>query len=256
MKKVISVLCLAVFLLAATLPGALATSLVPASNWDQLLAETLRSVQAMGQENGTLEVNGSSFVTAAPDMASINLGISVQDPALKTAQEQANQTAQDVLDALLALGIPKEDITTSNYNVSPVYDYSGETTTLTGYRVTNQLQITLRDLTKLNDAVDTAVEKGANEIGSLSFGVLDQSPLYAQALQGAIADAQGKAEAMAKAAGKTLGRLIQVVEQSAGAAVMYEQRSYAVMDSAAGGTNLQAGQTEVRASVKLVYELN
>lgn len=253
MKKVITVLTLSALLLVALVPGALATSANPGT-WDQLLSATLQSVDALG--NPQLEVTGSSYVTATPDIAVVNVGISVQNADVAAAQTQANETSQKILDALVALEIPQTDIATSNYSVFPTYDYSGDTRVLNGYQVSSQMSVTVRDFDLINQVIDTAVAQGANEINGLSFDVSDRNTYYQQALAAAITSGQAKAAVMAQAAGKTLGELVQVVEETTGVSTYAEYKALDAPAAGDAGTNIQSGETQISATVKLIYQLN
>lgn len=253
MKKALSVFLLASLLVVALIPAALATSAAP-TTWDQLLQETLQSVENLAK-NTRLTVSGESYVTATPDTAVVNVGITATEADVKTAQDKANQITQDMLDALLALEIPQASIATSNYSVYPTYDYSGDTRVLNGYQVSSQLSVTLTDFDLINQVIDTAVEKGANEINGLSFDVSNRSQYYQQALAAAIENGQAKAAVMAQAAGKTLGDLVEVIEQGSGVSAYAEVKMMDAPADAGAGTNIQAGETQVSANVTLVYEL-
>lgn len=254
MKKTIGVCCMLVLAFTLVTGGAQATMLQPNNTWDQLLAETLTAVEGLTVPTATVSVNGSGQVTVVPDMAIVNVGVSVTQPSVKDAQDQVNTAMNDILTALGDLGIAEDKMATSNYSVYPVYDYSdtGERT-LRGYQVTNQLNVTVVDFAQINDVLDTAVENGANEINGLTFEVADQSTYYQQALVAAVQQAQIKAETLAQASGKTLGDLLEITEGTSGYSA-YAMRSVA-MEAGAGGTNIQAGETEIGATVTLVYEL-
>lgn len=255
MKKTLSVLTLAALVLTLLAPAALATGGAGQTTtaWDQLLLETLKSVESLSDPSATLTVSGASYVTAVPDMATVQVGVSITQAEVKDAQDQANQTMEAILAALKDLGIADTAIATSNYSVSPAYDYSGESRQLTGYQVSNQLSVTVTDFDLVNQVIDVSVQNGATDIYGLSFDLSGRAEYYQQALTAAVADGQAKAATLAQAAGKTLGDLVSVTEQGGGVSVL--AKSEAAMDMAAGATNIQAGQTQVSANVTLVYEI-
>jgi uncharacterized protein YggE len=123
-----------------------------------------------------------------------------------------------------------------------------------GYRVSSHLQVIIRDLDKAGDVLEAALHVGANDVGSLNFYLEDDLHLRRKALQLAVEDALAKAEAIAAAAGKTLGRIVSIRE---GADSEHDygdsrQRLYSIDTSVAP---MEAGTTNVAAEVTLIAEI-
>lgn len=252
MKKTLATLTALALVLTA--PAALATNINNnPTSWDQLLTETLRSVESLSNPTAQLSVSGAGTITATPDIAVINLGVTSQEADIQTAQDKANEVMQNILNALTELSVPSESIQTTQYSVYPVYNYNNDQPTITGYSVSSQVNVTLTNFDLINQVMDAAVQAGANNIGGLSFDVSTREELYHQAMTSAVAQAQAKAATLAQASGKQLGDLL-VVSEDNGSYSTIALREVA-MDSAAGSTNIQAGQIEITANVTLVYEI-
>jgi uncharacterized protein len=162
----------------------------------------------------TVSVSGHGEVNVPPDTASVSIGIDVIQPTLGQAQEQATAQANTVIAALKAAGIADEDIQTAYFSVNILRDSSenGDPTRITGFEITNQLQITVRDTDTLGNLLDKAVSAGANSIDGVTFYVDDQTPAASEARKLAVEDARTKAEELAAAAGLRLGPVLSIAE--------------------------------------------
>ncbi|MEA5013801.1 MAG: SIMPL domain-containing protein [Candidatus Limiplasma sp.] len=223
---------------------------------------------AMAQEasaagrDSLLTVTGSASVMIQPDFATLNLGVMTQGQTVAEAQAQNAVQMKAVLEALQKAGVAKEDIQTSYFNVYPVFgdmsasyemevypDVDGKPV---GYRVENNLLVTLRDLDNIGSILDQAMAAGANQSYSLSFDSAQKPQAYDRALQEAVKEAQRKAGLVAQAADKTLGNLVELQELGIGYGGGYMKSM--VMDAAAS-TPIVAGTLTVEASVQVTYQL-
>ncbi len=213
------------------------------------------------QKQDFFTVSGEGKVTVVPDTAIIEVGITSNQPSVKDAQNQANKVIADITTSLKDLGIAEGDIKTSNYSVYPQYDYrdGGQPNKIIGYQVNANLSIKVRDLSKANQAIDTATSKGANTIGGINLTVDEkkQKELLQEARKLAVDEAKTKADGLAKAAGISLGRIVNV--QEAGTPVppiMFGRNEKAVgMGGAADATTqIQPGSTDITSTVTLYYE--
>lgn len=209
-------------------------------------------------------VVGSGTVYAKADIANIQVGF--KSGIKKTAAEATTESTKkmnDIIAALKKLGIDEKDIKTSDYNLSPSYNWTTDKgQVLVGYEVSQNLTLKIRDLSKIGDVIARTTEQGANQIGNVSFTIDDEFALKNQAREMAIEKAKEKASLIAKQAGMKLGEVKGVFESSdqTPSPIMY---SNAKMDSAVGmggGTvlsnpTIQAGQNEVKVDVTLMYEV-
>jgi uncharacterized protein YggE len=163
----------------------------------------------------TLVTAGQGEAKVTPDRAT--LLINVQTRAL-TAVEAASENARKtraVLDALSKLGLPKEQLSTEGYTVYPEmrYDREGGNPRVTGYVVTNMVRAETRRPEQVGTMIDAALSGGANMINSLSFHASSIDEPRRQAIAAAVANARADAEAMARAAGGSLGPLLELSTQ-------------------------------------------
>jgi len=205
-------------------------------------------------------VSDTGKVTVVPDIAKVNFGIEAQGQILKRVQDDVNAKSKKLTDALEKLGIDEKDIKTSNYSVSPEYDYSNSPYRINGYRVSTNYEVKITDFEKVNDALTIATESGANIIGNINFEVNDKTKeeMTQKAREEAVKLAKGKAEGLAKASGITLGKIINVTESFG-----YDYPrpiAYAKELSIGAGdsqeiANVTPGETEISVTVSLSYEI-
>ncbi|MCL4505650.1 MAG: SIMPL domain-containing protein [Chloroflexi bacterium] len=219
---------------------------------DTTLAQTQPPAAAPGR---TITVVGAGTASGTPDVAHVTIGVETQDASLSKAVA-ANQTRMtQLLATLKELGIADKDIRTVNYSVNtetppvkePATGAQPNAAAIT-YHVNNQVQVTVRDVTKLGDVLDKGVTAGANSIYGVDFGVADPSALEATARSNAVADAKSRAESLAKLAGVTLGDVYSISESAGGPVPVMRAASFA-----AASTPIQTGSYEVSASVQIVY---
>lgn len=211
------------------------------------------ALPALADEDGKLTVTGSAAVSFAPDMANITIGVGIDGASIAQAGKDTAAAIATLVDLFKSHGIADEDIQTASFYMNPRYSYNGDTQTVIGYRVEHMLNVTVRDLDKVNTILDEAMQSGANQMYGMNFGSSKQSEAADEALQNAIKEGTRKAELMAAAAGKQLAGLEEVNEKADGYAAVYARSNKAMLDSAAG-TQVQTGMLEVTAVVELVYE--
>lgn len=204
----------------------------------------------------TFDVTGEGKVTAIPDLALINVGVSASALTVKEAQDQLNKNINKVSDAIKKLGIDSKDIQTTNYNINPDYDFSLGTQKIKGYSANTNLSIKVRQIDKANDVIDQATANGANQVGGISFDVDDKSKFEDQARQQAVGEAKKKAENAAKIAGFRLGRIINYSENQSGFFRPVPMMARLDMKAEGGApTEVEPGSTDITVSITLSYEI-
>lgn len=209
---------------------------------------------AVAQEAASgITVSGFSEIKAPPDLAFVTFGVVVESAnAVSAAQENARKT-NAVIDAIVKFGIPKTDIETIGYSVSPIISYKENTPPVTvGYRVENQVRVRVRDLTKIGPLIDTAIGAGANNVQGVNFTIADDAVPRQQALVQAIRNAEAKARVIAETLGVRLGKVTSVTESSG-----FTPRPMAlgIARAEAAPTPIIPGEIEVTANVTLVYAI-
>ncbi len=205
----------------------------------------------------TIIVTGEGEVLAKPDQARMTAAVVTQAPTAEAAAEQNAAAMNRVLSTVAALGIPPNRIQTSNYSIQPQYssvriDNPVTSRTITGYQATNEITVTIDDLSKLGAISDALVRSGANQMGGVAFSVADPKPLTDRARSAAVNDASAKARTLAAAAGVRLGPLMSIQE---GPGVIRPGPFAAPRAFEASATPIAAGEEPIIVAVTLTFAI-
>jgi uncharacterized protein YggE len=214
-----------------------------------------------GYQTG-LTVNGRGEVSLAPDVAYVTIGVHTQASDVSQAvSENADQVAS-VMSALADMGVAQEDMQTSNFSLYTGDEYDTVTYLPTGnktYTVDNTVNVTVRDLANMGELLDGAISAGANSIWGVTFDVDDKSAAADEARDLALEEAIAEAQALASAAGVTLGDILTISYSDSGS--YYYPPYYgmgggggAAMESAA--TSIVPGLITVSAEVVISYQIS
>jgi uncharacterized protein len=205
----------------------------------------------------TVTVTGTGKVTLTPDIAYISIGVHTENASAKDAVAGNTTQAQAVIAAIKGFGVADKDIQTTNFSINPQQqtDTNGKVTSVT-YVVDNTVYVTVRDLTKLGDLLDSTVNAGANNINSIQFDVADKTAALSQARLAAVADAKKQADEQTKATGVSLDvvQSISYYDTTAPVTVQYS-RSDLMAAPAAAPVPIQAGSMQIYTTVTIVYGL-
>lgn len=205
-----------------------------------------------------LNVSGSGKVVLAPDTATFYVEIYTEAKEAAQAQSDNAAVTSAVTVAILAAGVAEKDLQTYNVNLSEIYNYEKTPYVITGYSMRTTLFVTVKNIDSTGKVMGDAIAAGATGTRDLSFTVSDTSGAYQQALQAAIADAAGKAKAMAETLGVTLSTVpVSVTENSASEPIIYENPGgkQEMADDAGVEMPISTGQITVTARVGVVYEM-
>jgi uncharacterized protein YggE len=219
-----------------------------------ILIAGIGAAQERAEQRRVIQTTGEAIVSAQPDRARIDIGVTTQAQTSQAAADQNARKLSAVLARLRSVLGQNADIRTISYTLTPVYRYprEGGEPTITGYSASNIVRVTLDDLTKVGQVIDAATAAGANQIHQLQFTVRDEQKLQAEALREASIKARQKAEAIAGALNLRISRVVSVAE--AGAPVV-PVREVALARADAVQTPIEPGTIEVRASVTLTVEI-
>jgi uncharacterized protein len=215
---------------------------------------------ASNQNVRTLSVSGSGEALLAPDIAYIYVGVHTENPAAAEAVAENTANTEKLIQAIRDFGIDEEDIRTTNFSIYPMDRFDPSTGQPSGekvYAVDNTVYVTIRDLTKLGDLLDTTVQAGANNINSVQFDVADKAEALKEARAKAVKDAESQAQALAQAAGLSLGEIQSISFFDAQPYPLFEGKGgggMAAADSAAS-VPIQPGQLTFTVSVSVTYAL-
>jgi uncharacterized protein YggE len=157
-------------------------------------------------------VEGESNVRVAPDLIHIQLSLDKTDPNVAVAKAAVDRRSRMLIDACKQMGIQDQDISSSNLQIRPEYEYRGQHHQKIGTKVSRQVDITLKDLTHYPDLIRALVEGEVGEITETSLGSSREQQLRDQALDQAFSDAKSRAERLASSAGSKLGPVHSISE--------------------------------------------
>lgn len=226
-----------------------------------LLAITLlvTGVHAAEDSDRVIITSGSSEVKVTPDRAQVTVSVQTENADVKMAQSENAAKMDAVVKAIKAAGIADADVRTSGYSIYPVYDDTSSifSKKVKTYRVTNSVQVTIRDVTKTGEVIDAAVAAGANQVDSIMFMVseeLEQS-LRSEVLGKAVRKARADADIVAAAAGVTITGVKEINVGSYYPPVYYENARPAAMDAKATSvsTPVEPGQVTISAQISATY---
>jgi len=212
--------------------------------------------------------SGSGQTTAVPDTASVSVGVTKTAATVNNAQREVNTVASKLISDIKKLGISEKDIKTTNYTVSPnygsggveplIYPSIGGTEKITGYTVTQNIEVKVKPLDKINSVIDASTKAGANLVGGVNFTFSDElmKKLERDATEEAVNDAKEKAQMLANASGVRLGKIVNVVSSTN---QPYFMRSMtASLESkttdAVPPTEITPGESTVNIGVTIYYE--
>mgnify|MGYP005852810969 CR=1 FL=1 len=215
-------------------------------------------IAAPGLER-SVTVLGRATVTGKPDLAMVSVGVETLAPNVGEASAQNNTKMAAVMAKLKELGIAEKDIQTSNFSINSERNMGmGTVEGAVQYRVSNMVQIKIRDLDKVGPILDAAVAAGANQVWGVNFTIEDQAALEVQAREKAVADAKSRAEALVKLAKVELGQVLAVSEGGAVTPYFYGGRGAggagAAMD-AAMVASVSPGEVQIVYQVQATYAI-
>ena len=205
----------------------------------------------------TLSLSAYGETRIAPDMATISLGVQTDAPTAAGALQSNAAKMTQVIAALRRGGIAERDIQTSGLSINPQYVYvENQQPRLTGYQASNQVTISVRDLTRLGAVIDATVSAGATNVGGIAFGLQNPAAAEDAARLSAVRALQSKANLYAGATGMRVNRLVNLSE--GGGYTPEPPRPMAMMSrsmASDSSTPVSAGELRVRIDITGLYEL-
>ena len=209
-----------------------------------------------GHEPGR-EVRGVAEARERPALRTA-VGAGVQ-PAVGDAAAENNKVTTQVLEALKELGIDEKDIQTSGYSVfSERYSPDGTASTETQYRVTNTVNVLIRDLDKVGAVLDASIAAGANNIYGVEFLLDDPTAARSAARQMAVENAAATATELAGLTGVKVGPIVSISEVIGNNGGMYSNQFTQFSTGASSGrlpTPVEPGQLRLTMQLQVTYEL-
>ena len=259
MKKIYaSLLGLAVLVIVA---GAASAYFVQSSSTGTMSTASGDEIQI-----NTINIEGTGTVTVSPDKAVVYLGVQTESDDAIVAQQENAEKMDRIIAALKDAGISEDDLETSGYSMYPLKSheaklrsYEAEEPTITGYMVSNRLMVTVTDVDKVGDIIDTAVNAGVNEVQSVSFTLSDDSKqdARAQALENAVEAARSDVDTLAGILDVTILGPVEVTTSGANVMTPYSAPYAAALKEYEMGrsesTSILPSDISVTAYVQMVY---
>ncbi len=207
----------------------------------------------------TITVSAEGKTTVSPDVAKLSFSVISEGSDPTALADDNNQKMKAAIDFIKAQGVEEKDVKTTNYNLSPKYEYDEETrkTFISGYALTQTISVKIRDLDKTADILAGLPSLGINQIGSISFDIDEPEKYLSDARSQAFDKAREKAVSMAEKNGVKIVRVINFYE--------YQPVSYygTKAVSGLGGAEssapivpqIEPGSQEVTIQVNVVYEI-
>lgn len=212
-----------------------------------------------------VSVKSQETVNIVPDIAQIIYAVRTEAKTASECQQQNAEAVSSVIVQLKELGIAETSIQTSDYYMHPIYNYSGNTTRVTGYEATTSLTVSDLAIDSLDEILSKSVDGGVNTISSITYMASNYDESYQQALRQAVEAAYQKAQVLAAASGRNVGNALNITEVSGYSEARYNDiarsnmfdmnmsiKAEAAMEDTAG---IMPGEIQVEASIVVEYEM-
>lgn len=205
----------------------------------------------------TVMLSGEGKVLAKPDVARLNFTILTQAATSKAAQDANSVKSNEVSKFLKKQGIEDKDIRTANYNIYPQQNYGpyGGTPRITGYQVSQNYQVTIRNLENANKVLDGVVSAGVNQVDQLQFEIDNPEALKADARGKAINDAKAKAKVLESQIGISLGKIVNFQEDVGGYPMFNKLMTLEARGGGGMPPSLPSGENEITVNVAVTYQI-
>ena len=213
---------------------------------------SLISTMAIAQnQTPTVEVVGEGIVYATPDMVNISISIEKEGLDLKNLRQKNGEAVAQVFQ-LLSKELPME-----NFQTSYVSLYKDDYNKLNKYRVVQNINIKLEDISKYDNLMNAIFDAGVNRIDGISFGVKNKEKLLQEARIAAIDDARKKALLYAVSLDQNIGKAIQIKEVNShfNDIQPVERMSKMSLGSTGSDNTLAVGKIAIEAQVNVAFEL-
>lgn len=234
----------------------------------------LKSIGYVGKDRvimNSISVNGKGEAISIPDIATFSFTVEETAKTVKEAQDKATEKINNALTAVKAGGVSEKDIKTLSYTINPHYEYNqpactsfgcpGGKQVLTGYDVSQSIEVKVRDLSKAGELFDVIGGAGIKNVNGLSFSTDDIDSVKAIARAQAIKDTQAKAKIIAKDLGVKLVRITSYYDSSDNQIYPYARESAVGMGGdimsmkAAIAPQIPTGEQKITANVSITYEI-
>jgi uncharacterized protein len=196
-------------------------------------------------QDETVVVIGESETKQKNEVASFSAGVNVINVNKENAIAEVNKKINELIASVKSFGISADDIQTQSVSVYQQQEINNK------WIVNNTIEITLRDVSKTQELVDLLNKSGANNVYGPNFRIEETTEVEKTLYESAVTDARERAELIAKASGRKLGKVITVVEGNSSSYPIYK-----AMDSGLGGGAVaEPGTSTISKTLTVTFEL-
>ncbi|NCN53101.1 SIMPL domain-containing protein [Candidatus Wolfebacteria bacterium] len=208
----------------------------------------------------TITVSAEGKSITAPDIASFSFSVVAEGNDPEKIAEDNNKKINEAITLVKQKGIEEKDIKTTGYNLSPRYEYDEvrRMSFISGYRLTQTVELKIRDFSKISEILGELPKIGINQIGSLTFNVDEPEQYRSEAREEALEKAREKAKEMAKQAGVRLGDVVSFNESGGQPPIFYEKYGLGGVSTDAAyapSPSIEPGSQEINVTVSVTYEI-
>jgi uncharacterized protein YggE len=193
---------------------------------------------------------GEGVVRRAPDQAFVSVAVETRARTSRDALQQNAQAMTSVQQRIAAAGIATDAVRTTGYSIQPEFDFANNRRTLRGYVARNGIEVRLDGVARVGELLDALVDAGATTVAGVRFELKDRGAAEREALRLAVVDARARAEAIAGGAGRTLDRVLRIIDRPQ---PRFSAQAMTAMERVGGAveTPVAPGEIEIHAQVEL-----
>ena len=223
-----------------------------------LAAACVGDVSTTTEEGGPggIAVSGVGSVSVEPDVVVVDIGVEATADTVAEARDEAAGAMNAMRDSLAANGVEDRDIRTRSFNIYPRFDYGGDEPELTGFNVSNAVEVRIRAVDKASAVIDDAIAAAGDavRVGGIRWEVEDPAPHLDAARELAVADAERKARQLAALAGVELGAVQSIAESGGGGGPAPYAAAFDAVETRLS-TSISPGEGEIAVAVTVVYAI-
>ncbi len=223
-----------------------------------VLLLNVHQLQLIHGDSQLLSVSATGKTESVPDIAVVTIGVVAEGMTAQVVKDQSSNKMNQVISFIKQSDIDDRDIKTSQFSISPKYSYNNQQQTLVGYQANQIITVKVRNIDKslqqMETIVDGAVMHGANQIQGIDFSFEDSDGLMQNARKQAIDKAIVNAQQIAKDAGLSLGRIVNVITSAADNPGPMFARNMTLAKSTS--PQIELGSQEVLATVTVIFKIS
>jgi len=224
-----------------------------------------RQAQNVTNPSRVISFTADGKVVAKPDIAELSFSVITQGKEAAEVQAENNGKMQKVIDFVKKQGIKEDDIKTSNYSLTPEYDYSWChksvndirycSPKIIGYELTQTATVKIRDFDKINILVGGLSETGANQISDIVFSIDDPEDYKNEARIEALQKITKRAQVLSKETAIKLGHIVNITESGVTPYVYQGLKATASGEAPMAPAPIETGTQDITVTLTVTYEI-